>query len=458
MKTKALKNLLIIGILSTIITAFSGGMASKVLAATETSGTSTTSNLSDTAITVNGESISEDLSEAVYKTTNVEVNNDVTTTVENTVVNITKGGTYTITGNATNTQVAINVDDDEEVNLILNNVDLTCKTAPAIIIYNALDEEKAGTAGVTITLADNSTNTITGSHIPKNSTYTVNGESKSYSAKYDAAISSEVSLIIDGNGTLIVDSDNEGLETKMHLTINGGNIQINSEDDAINASEDNVSVITINDGTVYANVKSDAKEGDGIDSNGYIYINGGNVYAFAAVTSQDSGLDSDLGIYINGGTVIGTGNMVDEISEDSSQKFIFLQFNNQISAGTLLTITDSNDSPITAYKTSKTYKTFLYSSSDLNTDSYNVYSGGTIEGKENNGLYSEITSYQKGTEVSYSEANKSAGMMQGMGQMPSDMPNDIDNNSSSIIIGIGLVVVGAIILGSAIVVMKKNDK
>ena len=42
--------------------------------------------------------------------------------------------------------------------------------------------------------------------------------------------------------------------------------------------------------------------------------------------------------------------------------------------------------------------------------------------------------------------------------MPSDMPNDIDNNSSSIIIGIGLVVVGAIILGSAIVVMKKNDK
>ena len=218
----------------------------------------------------------------------------------------------------------------------------------------------------------------------------------------------------------------------MHLTINGGNIQINSEDDAINASEDNVSVITINDGTVYANVKSDAKEGDGIDSNGYIYI--------------------------NGGTVIGTGNMVDEISEDSSQKFIFLQFNNQISAGTLLTITDSNDSPITAYKTSKTYKTFLYSSSDLNTDSYNVYSGGTIEGKENNGLYSEITSYQKGTEVSYSEANKSAGMMQGMGQMPSDMPNDIDNNSSSIIIGIGLVVVGAIILGSAIVVMKKNDK
>lgn len=432
MKTKALKNLLIIGILSTIITAFSGGMASKVLAATETSGTSTTINLSDTAITVNGESISEDLSEAVYKTTNVEVNNDVTTTVENTVVNITKGGTYTITGNATNTQVAINVDDDEEVNLILNNVDLTCKTAPAIIIYNALDEEKAGTAGVTITLADNSTNTITGSHIPKNSTYTVNGESKSYSAKYDAAISSEVSLIIDGNGTLIVDSDNEGLETKMHLTINGGNIQINSEDDAINASEDNVSVITINDGTVYANVKSDAKEGDGIDSNGYIYI--------------------------NGGTVIGTGNMVDEISEDSSQKFIFLQFNNQISAGTLLTITDSNDSPITAYKTSKTYKTFLYSSSDLNTDSYNVYSGGTIEGKENNGLYSEITSYQKGTEVSYSEANKSAGMMQGMGQMPSDMPNDIDNNSSSIIIGIGLVVVGAIILGSAIVVMKKNDK
>ena len=79
-----------------------------------------------------------------------------------------------------------------------------------------------------------------------------------------------------GNGQLNVEADNEGIETGMHLMIDGGVFNIESSDDAFNASEDGISVITINDGEVYANAVL-GNEGDGIDSNGWIVINGGTV-------------------------------------------------------------------------------------------------------------------------------------------------------------------------------------
>ena len=88
----------------------------------------------------------------------------------------------------------------------------------------------------------------------------------------------------------------------MHITINSGTYNIQSLDDGINACRESESIITINGGTVIVNILDDADEGDGINSNGYIYINGGTVYAFAHPGS-DNGLDSDFGTYIDGGTV-----------------------------------------------------------------------------------------------------------------------------------------------------------
>ena len=48
-----------------------------------------------------------------------------------------------------------------------------------------------------------------------------------------------------------------------------------------------------------------------------------------------------------------------------------------------------------AYRTEKQYQVLLFSSSDLDTDSYNVYTGGDIQGESTNGLYTKITSYTK---------------------------------------------------------------
>lgn len=460
---KILKRSIVLAIILMFVMGINVGRFNRVFAETN----ETKIILGDSKITIDGESISEDTNQSIYLTKNTDTNEDVTNSEEYSVVNITKAGTYRISGSISNGQIAVNAGSSDEVKLILDNVDITCKTAPAIIIYNALDNEKAGEAGVTILLADNSENKITGSHLPKKASYTENGETKTHSKKYDGAISSDVSLILDGNGKMTINADNEGIEVKMHLTINGGEYDISSKDDGINANEDNVSIITINDGIIHANVSSSGDEGDGIDSNGYIYINGGTVLGIAHPTSPDSGLDSDCGIYINGGTVIGTGNMVDEISTDSKQKYIFVQFANKISSGTLVTITDKNDNPIMAFENEKSYQILLYSTPDLDTDSYKIYTGGSIEGESNYGLYTNITSYTKGTEANYSEATGGMGMMGGQrpdfdGNMPRDFDRNMNNSDSSndktIIIAVVCIIVALALAVGTIICIVKNEK
>ena len=162
--------------------------------------------------------------------------------------------------------------------------------------------------------------------------------------------------------------------------------------------------LVINVNTLYANVLDDAGEGDAIDSNGILTINAGTIYAFAHYKSGDSGLDSDKGTYINGGTIIATGNMDDRI-DSSSQKNIYVTFNETIPANTLLVIKDENDKIITAFKTNKDIKTLLYTTKDLSYNSYKIYKDGVITGDSENGLYYSIDSYTDGTLVSYSNSD-----------------------------------------------------
>lgn len=91
--------------------------------------------------------------------------------------------------------------------------------------------------------------------------------------KYDGAFYSKMSMNVDGGeagtGVLNITADNEGLDTELHLTINGGTINITSGNDGINTNEDNVSVTTVNGGSVNIQVAGETGEGDGIDSNGW---------------------------------------------------------------------------------------------------------------------------------------------------------------------------------------------
>ena len=182
---------------------------------------------------------------------------------KHTVVNITKPGTYRISGKLSYGQIFVNVGKEEtdKVTLILDNADITCTVAPAVFFYKVYECDGDATidtasntvdttnAGARVILADDSTNTINGSYVArilKDQTE----EKKLH--KYDGAFYSRMSMEIDGetkgNGILNINAENEGLDSELHLTINGGKINIQSKDDGINVNEDGISVFTMNDG------------------------------------------------------------------------------------------------------------------------------------------------------------------------------------------------------------------
>lgn len=355
--------------------------------------TETTVSLSDDKILVNGKEITEDATKAVYLDYKKETHSDVPedlADLENRVITIADSGTYIFSGRATDAQIAVAAEDSDNVRVVLNGVDITCRTAAAIQVYSASDPRTEGEYGVTIEIAEGSENVVNGSHTKKTDTDDI---------KHDAAISSNISLGFEGSGNLTVNGDNEGIEVKYgHLTFNGGNITIHSNDDPINGSEDGVAVVTINDGYIFSSVTSDPQyEGDGLDSNGYIKINGGTAINLGHPYSMDSGIDSDCGSYINGGIVVGAGNMYDPIEEDSEQLYMLLQFSE--STDDLLVVTDENDNPVFAYDFPYSYTYIAFSTPELEEGTYHVYLGGEIEGVEKDGLYTEITSYTGGTQL-----------------------------------------------------------
>lgn len=420
--------------------------------------------LSDDGILVDGEAISTDSESAVYAGADIvyyKEGQDSTygagneddghseeEAAEHTVVTITKAGTYRVSGTLSKGQIAIDLGEDSRddesavVNLILDNADITCTVASGIVVYNAYecgsDDTETATkdvdttnAGVHIILADDSENTVNGSHVVKiykegTTQEDVDAGNAKKQWKFDAAIDSLVSIAFDaeeeGTGTLAVNSDNEGIETSRHLTINGGTITINSNDDAINANEDGVSVITINGGVLTCNAGG-GKEGDGIDSNGWIVINDGVVVSAANATSQDSGVDSDNGIYINGGTVLASGNMYDEVSEDSEQAFVALSFADSVEAGQMFALKNADGEIVTVFSAANDFQTLVYSSSELTDGDYTLYEISSAEGVAVSGLYTEVTSVSDEVQLQGSKGAGGFGRMGGgMGKPNGERP------------------------------------
>lgn len=339
-----------------------------------------------------------------------------------TVVNITAPGTYRVHGTLSAGQIRIDLGDEAEsdpdavVELILEDVQITCTVGPAILFYHVYEcdgdwSTETAQPDVDTTLAGanlilEGENTVTGSHVAK--IYKdKDGQKKRW--KQDGAIYSYMSMNVYGPGSLELVADNEGLDTELHLTIFGGNITIRSQDDGINTNEDGVSVTTIYGGNIHI-IAGLGAEGDGIDSNGYLVIHGGIVVSVANPAS-DAGLDSDLGSYIHGGTVIALGSTMDWAESDSEQVTMNLQFSqNQTGA---LVVTRQDGTVIFAYSpdtdevigsAARRYSGAIISCGNfVQGESYHVYQGGTVSGSDEGGILdpNTITAYDGGVQMAY---------------------------------------------------------
>lgn len=235
-----------------------------------------------------------------------------------------------------------------------------------------------------------------------------------YFYKASGAISSDIDLYFDGEGYLKVSSKNkEGIESKGNLSLIGGtgDYEVHAFDDCLNtttasSADNNIrNDLIINVNSLITIVNDEGDEGDAIDSNGTLTINGGKIYAFSHSKSQDSGLDSEKGIIINGGTIISTGNMSERILNESKQEYIYLNFNETIISNSLIVIKDEKDNIITAFKTNKDLKILFYSDNNIKYKSLKVYINGEIDGKETNGLYTKINNYKNGEEIEFNNMN-----------------------------------------------------
>lgn len=132
--------------------------------------------------------------------------------------------------------------------------------------------------------------------------------------------------------------------------------------DTDTASEDEMWMV-INGGYVHV-----LAGGDGLDSNGDLTINGGEVYVDGPSDNGNSAIDygEKSSFYINGGTVVAVGSsgMAEDVSSDSKQQVAFVKLDSQADAGDVI-LKDADGNEIISYTAQKKYDCVIISMADL---------------------------------------------------------------------------------------------
>lgn len=140
-----------------------------------------------------------------------------------------------------------------------------------------------------------------------------------------------------------------------------GNITVASQD-TDTASDDEMWMV-INGGYVHV-----LAGGDGLDSNGDLTINGGEVYVDGPSDNGNSAIDygEKSSFYINGGTVVAVGSsgMAEDVSTDSKQQAAFVKLDSQVDAGDVI-LKDADGNEIISYTVQKKYDCVIISTADL---------------------------------------------------------------------------------------------
>lgn len=277
-------------------------------------------------------------------------------------INITKEGTYIVTGATNNGMIIINVNSEEDVHLILRDATIVSESSAAIYVMSADEvyitlegENRLSNGGVFANIDSNDIDSV----IYSKDDLTVNGSGSltitspsghgivckddlvlcggNYiiTAKEDGINTNDSILFTSGTYTIECQDDAihtdgmlefeggtysitgaEGLEGT-YVLINEGDFTIEATDDGINAGQKSDSyypTIEINGGTI--RVTMGQGDTDGLDANGNLYINGGTV----EVNAQNP-FDYDGEGVLSGGTVIVNGQEVTALTSQDMGGF-----------------------------------------------------------------------------------------------------------------------------------------
>ena len=212
---------------------------------------------------------------------------DGNVTKSGSVYTITSAGTYVLKGTLSEGRIVIEAGEDDEVELDLSGVDLTCSTDSPI---------HAVTAGkLKIKAVDGTVNTVTDKRPLKTDDADTSGQ---------AAIYAECDMNLIGKGTLTVTASyNNGVQSKDDLKIKNLTLTVTAPNNAIKGNDS----VTVESGTVTAISTS----GDGIKTDnsdvsskgnqrGNITVTGGTLNVYAAC----DGIDAAYNVDISGDPVI----------------------------------------------------------------------------------------------------------------------------------------------------------
>lgn len=197
----------------------------------------------------------------------------------------------------------------------------------------------------------------------------------------DDALHADSNLLVS-SGTIKITESYEGLEG-LSIDITGGDIELTSSDDGLNAAGGNDSsgfegFAGVRRGADEFTANSDAyikiaggvinieASGDGIDSNGSLEVTGGEVYISGPDNGGNGSLDYNGDATISGGIFISAGasQMAQNFGTDSSQGVMMVTVSSQ-QAGSEITLLDSNGKELLSWTADKAYDSVIISCPEI---------------------------------------------------------------------------------------------